>query len=454
MQDVKQQKAERTKLFEDTYNNIIPKRVPIKVQLCKEVVAELAGMDVRYVNWNIPSIASAAEAICNRVYSDVCPANFHSTRYPSHYEITKSISFRMSENGFVQHPEIFGLALEDYDYLITNPLECLLERVIPRLYKGLDWEKPVLAAINLSKAVAAKNQDMFPCFGFSDHLNAAYGYYSDDGRARSMTTAPFDFIADQLRGFSNIPADMRRVPDKVAAACDAVYPLMVKAGVPQILNSNSRAYSFLHMPTYMSEKNFSKFWWPSFLKMCQKHASMGIQTEAFCEDNWDRYLDYLLELPSNSILSFEYGDMQKIKDKLGKKHIITGLYPLTLLKTGTRQQCIDKAKEMLDILAPGAKYIFNFDKVIITANSINLDNLVAVTEYVRDHSKYDNAGETAGMPFNKEDYTAPPCDWADSQYYLNAEQYRAANALITEDGAKRLQALDDSLYTFLINLLF
>lgn len=454
MQDVQKLKMERTKLFEDTYNNIIPERVPIKVQLCKEVVAELAGMDVRAVNWNIPSIAPAAEQICKHVYSDVCPANFHSTRYPSHYEITGSISFKMSENGFVQHPEVSGMTAEDYDYLISNPLDCLLERVIPKLYSGLNQESPMLSAINLSKAVAAKNQDMFPCFGMADHFNEAYGYYADDGRARAMTTAPFDFLADQLRGFSNIPIDMKRVPDKVAAACDAVYPLMVKAGVPQILTPYSRAFSFLHMPTYMNEKNFSKFWWPSFLKLCQKHASMNIQIETFCEDNWDRYLDYLLELPANSILSFEYGDMQKIKDKLGKKHIITGLYPLTLLKTGTKQQCIDKAKETLDILAPGGKYIFNFDKVLISANSVKLENLIAVTEYVRDHSKYENAGETAGIPFNKEDYTAPACEWVDSKYYLTADEYKSANKLVTETGAKRLQALDDSLYTFLINLLF
>lgn len=285
MSDVQALKAQRTKLFEDTYNNIIPERVPIKVQLCKEVVAELAGMDVREVNWNIPSIAPAADKICQQVYSDVCPANFHSTRYPSHYEVSGSRSFKMSNTGFVQHPETSGMPLEDYDYLISNPLDCLIERVIPRLYTGLDpTEFPMLAAVNLAKAVAAKNGDMFPMFGVSAQLDGKYGYYADNGMARSMTTAPFDFLADQLRGFSSIPADMRRHPDKVLAACDAIYPLMVKAGIPKMLTPYSRAFSFLHMPTFMREKDFVKFWWPSFLRMCNEHASMGIQIETFCED--------------------------------------------------------------------------------------------------------------------------------------------------------------------------
>jgi hypothetical protein len=85
---------------------------------------------------------------------------------------------------------------------------------------------------------------------------------------------------------------------------------------------------------------------------------------------------------------FEYGDPKLIKEKLGKKHILNGFYPITLLKTGTKQQCIDKAKELIDILAPGGKYFFGFDKAIITADSVNLENLKAVLEYVSENAYY------------------------------------------------------------------
>ena len=37
-----------------------------------------------------------------------------------------------------------------------------------------------------------------------------------------------------------------------------------------------------------------------------------------------------------------------------------------MLKTGTVEQCVDKAKEILDILAPGGRYFFNFDKAPLT----------------------------------------------------------------------------------------
>jgi hypothetical protein len=72
--------------------------------------------------------------------------------------------------------------------------------------------------------------------------------------------------------------------------------------------------------------------------------------------------------------------------------ILGGFYPLTLLKNGTKRQCIDKAKELLDILAPGGNYFFTFDKGALTLNDINPENYVSVMEYVIENSKYSNAG--------------------------------------------------------------
>ena len=39
-----------------------------------------------------------------------------------------------------------------------------------------------------------------------------------------------DYIADMIRGFSAITMDIRRQPEKVAAAAEAVMPLMDRLG--------------------------------------------------------------------------------------------------------------------------------------------------------------------------------------------------------------------------------
>ena len=54
--------------------------------------------------------------------------------------------------------------------------------------------------------------------------------------------------------------------------------------------------------------------------------------------------------------------------------------PHNLIGTGTKEQCIDKAKESFDILAPGGNYFILIR--VLNPNDINPENYVAVLEYV------------------------------------------------------------------------
>jgi uroporphyrinogen-III decarboxylase len=80
--------------------------------------------------------------------------------------------------------------------------------------------------------------------------------------------------------------------------------------------------------------------------------------------------------------------MKLAKEKLKDVMCLTGLYPITLVGSGTKQQCIDKAKEVLDTLAPNGGYIFSFDKHPLSVKDVNIENLRAVMEYVRINGKY------------------------------------------------------------------
>ena len=205
-----------------------------------------------------------------------------------------------------------------------------------------------------------------------------------------LTLMPFlDYIFVQLRSFSGISSDVRRSPDKVEAAAAALLPLTLKAG---ILPTSSRRYVRtmipLHMGPYMREKDFARLYWPSFKAYLEGLDKAGVGANILVEQDWMRYLDYLNELPENTVFLFEYGDAATIKEKMGKHHIVSGLYPLGLLKTGTEQECMDKAKELIDILAPGGRYGFGFDKRMLRLNDVNVDNLKAVLNFVKEYGKY------------------------------------------------------------------
>ena len=55
---------------------------------------------------------------------------------------------------------------------------------------------------------------------------------------------------------------------------------------------------------------------------------------------------------------------------------------------------------MIDIMAPGGRFIFNFDKSAMSLDTINIENYAAVIQYVAENTNYQNAGATARGPEN------------------------------------------------------
>lgn len=455
MKNVQELQKQRFKMYDDFYHNIIPERVPMKINLPPHLLAEYDGQDRVDFQYDFSKLYKPAMALGEKIYADealVLPVSLIFTRPPSFYQALDSQSFVMGENGMVQHPEVSAMNPDEYEALIEDPFAFLVEKVVPRQYKNIDWTKPVETCRNIEIAKKTLEKDGQASMPMFMEMIGKFGYYPGAPvTSLGFSEAPCDFIADQLRGFSGVSMDIRRQKENLKRACEAVMPLLFYFGLPDAPHPEGSVITPLHMPTFMREKDFEEIWLPSYKTLTEQWASLGVRTCAFCEDDWTRYLDLLLELPAGTHLMFEYGDMQKIKDKLGKKFIIEGLYPLSLLKNGTQQECVDKAKEILDIMAPGGGYIFGFDKMALTLGDINLENLAAVTDFVREYGKYDNAGESFGMPLNSEKFVfdktiMPPLK---SRYSVDWSKYEK----IPEVGRKRLEKEEKSFFDFIMNML-
>lgn len=384
MNDAAALARERTQLFHDVLDGKIPERVPVFAAFPVEFCIQYAGKDLVEVQWNHEMLDEVFDKVCKDFYADMLPVN--AFRFPSFYKLLGAKNFVMSSSGFLQHPEIEGMVPEDYDDFIASPYDCIVEKILPRIYSELDTDSNT-RSLAFAKGFKAFCDEM-------GYLGVLYGKliqkhnYAGVNLFAGFTEAPFDFLADQLRGFKGISIDVRRHPKKVEAAVEAALPLLVKAGTPPVVNKNDATFIPLHMAPYLRDKDFERFYWPTFKKLVEALAEAGLSANLFVEQDWMRYLDYLYELPENTIMRFEYGDPKLVKEKLGDRHIISGFYPISLLKTGTKQQCIDKAKELLDILAPGGRYFFDFDKVPVTLDSINVDNARAVLDYVAANANY------------------------------------------------------------------
>jgi len=385
-------KEERTKLFQDIYDGIIPKRVPRNAGLSVEFAMEYAGLPLAETQYTLEGVEEAFEKICRLQCMDAHPIGF--VKPPLHWQILGSQSFQMSSNGFVQHPEFSPMQPDEYDELIANPLDFFLEKIHPRVYTELDTD-PVTRTFIFAAALKANEDHMNTFARISDKLAEKYGFFVPPKGTTPLTFAPFDYLANWLRGFTGVCIDIRRYPEKVIEACEAILAMLMRSCIPEQPSRYGHTLIPLHMAPYLNEKDFEKFYWPTLYKMIWALAEAGQPARIACEHDWMRYLDYLQELPPQTRLIFEFGDPKLVKEKLGKKFIITGFYPLTLLQTGTKEQCLDKAKELLDILAPGGNYIFGFDKGALTLNNINLENYLAVMNYIGENAYYDNAGESS-----------------------------------------------------------
>ncbi|WP_242988602.1 uroporphyrinogen decarboxylase [Acetobacterium sp. KB-1] len=382
--ELNQETLKKNELFENLFDGKMPERVPVFVSGDNAFCLEYAGFDLLKEQYSIEKNIEAIDITTRNFNSDLCFGSL--IRIPHLYKILGAKNFVPGTDGFIQHPEINALNEDEYDEFIKDPYKTLWDKVLPRLYTELG-KGGFAAQKATTKAFFAFYATMGQMGTASAEIANKYGktIYT---MASTACAVPYDSLADQLRSFTGISKDIRRIPEKVEAACEALLPLSIKAGIIPNSNRYNRTFIPLHMGPYMREKDFLRFYWPTFKAFVEALDAAGVGVNIFVEQDWMRYLDYLNELPKGCFFLFEYGDPKIIKEKVGKKHIISGLYPLGILKTESEQRCIDKAKELIDVLAPDGNYMFSLDKSLLRLKDVNVNNLKAVLNFVQEYGKY------------------------------------------------------------------
>jgi hypothetical protein len=444
--NIKELQQERKQLFNDFWNNKTPKRLPISVGVYHQIVIEYAKEDVFETQYDYGRLTKASDEICQKVYSDICPISGGGTpRFVFFNQILDSQCFVQGSTGFMQHPEVVGMHEDEYPELLKDPYAFILGKVIPRQYRGLDPATPIARTLSLQFALDAKAKDAGDFAALSVPLVEKYGYYPGAPKGSNASViSPFDFLADIMRGFSGVSIDIRRDRNKVKEACDALYPFIFLAGLAANPNPEGQVALPLHMPTFMREKDFVDIYLPTFLRLIREYAALGIRSNLYCEDDWTRYLDIVREFPAGTMIRFEYGDPKQIADKLGDKFYLGGFFPTSLLSMGTKQQCIDKAKELLDIMMPHVGWIFGFDKRPLVLTDINIEYLGAVTEYLRDHAIFENPGKPFGGALNSEGYTVDVAksSYFESKYKFDWDEFKKKNPYAPDIAKKRYAELE------------
>lgn len=455
--DISEMRNEREKLFSDFFNNITPQRLPLTAHIPMAFIADWADEDLKNVQFDYARVGKACDELCDLIYSDEIPIMGSAGAAPYHQALGSQTRV-MGSNGFIQHPDASGMDEEDYDLFIQDPLACLIERVVPRIFKNLDPKDPITMMRTVYTANGINMDSINQLQPFLNAIGEKQGYYLGAPFGSStFNLAPCDFVADQCRGFSNFSKDIRRDPEKIKAACDAVYPYIFLSGLPSTPDPRGAVSTPLHMPPFMREKDFVNVWLPTYKRMLREYASLGVRVSAFLEADWTRYVDIVYdEFPAGTKLQVEQGDPKLFKEKLGNKFILSLMYSLENLRSYSKAEAIDNLKALLDIVMPGCGYLFGFSTYPIVSGDIQMDNYVAIMNYLRDNAKFDNPSQPFGTPLNSENFKFDLTESMSihSKYSFDWDKYKKENPFTPDFAKDYLASKDIDIIKFYIGLFY
>ncbi len=242
-------------------------------------------------------------------------------------DLSPTTQFQFVEKEYMQ--------ADEYDALIENPLKFMMEVFLPRVLGDLAEPGSIRANIALLKGGMA-----FMQFG-QVMQNRSIRLQQECGMPQSMAgafLAPFDAVADVMRGLNGTMLDMFRQPEKLIVACEALVEEMVNFGLA-MADPFKRYPIFVptHKAMFLSPDQFETFYWPSFKKTMEMLIESGYRIRAYLEGDWGPYWHHMLELPRGTVICDidNQGDIFKALDDIGHHQCLAGGVPDSLFILGS-----------------------------------------------------------------------------------------------------------------------
>lgn len=376
---------ERNQLLKDLWEGKKPSRVPVNANVSLEYALEHFGYSLKreyYIPEKCFEVADKVNALVN---SDGLACGSESRAAVFRYSMNKFMV--PGESGYFQHPNFSPMKFEEYPQLIEDPFAYWTNVIKPRSF-GLLEEDPYYGNLRMDIADKILNQ-MWANYG-SGQLVEKY-QRSNVEFTSVLSMVPYDYIADYFRNFSEICVDIRRKPEWVLAACDSILENFLDGTCARAAKPEGKIPIVslpLHMAPFMRKKDFDKFYLPTFIKTIEMIEGYGLAPSVYAEANWDPHLEALNELPGRVKIGFEKANPELVVRTVDKRHIIYGFYDATLFLAASKEQIRDEAQKLLDVAAVNGNFIFSPDKNLMQKNDGNLESVIEMVEYVREHGKY------------------------------------------------------------------
>ena len=395
--DMEQLYAERLKRYTTAMRNEKPDKVPIR-PFVAEFTAKYAGYTCQDVTQDYEKAFAAARktaadfdwdaVVGNMVYVWTALTQSIGLKYYAApgVEIDAQTGFQ-----YLEPPEGQEfMRADEYDQLIEDPTQFLFNVWLPRVSNDVSATgDPTSYRNNLSFLKGGMAMlSYFSAFGTQNGL-----LRSESGTVSAISgilKAPFDILADKLRGYIGLTMDLFERPDKVLAACEALMPHMLHvalSGADPDKNVPISIWMHRGCVPFISPEQFHKYYWSTLKPIIQEIWSRGHQVLFYAEGSWNAHLEAFAELPEGSIIYHaDMGDIFEIHKAIGHKFCLSGGIPNALLAVGTPDEVRDCCKKVIDGVARDGGYVM--DAGAIMQDDSKTENVRAMTEFTLEYGVY------------------------------------------------------------------
>jgi hypothetical protein len=267
---------------------------------------------------------------------------------------------------------------EEYSEFIENPFKFFLDKSIPR--KHFNLKDPIRREISYIKGAIEYTRYGETLMPIILKIGQKFGipplYQS------AIPTGPLDFIGDFLRTLPELFLDIKRRPEEVKAAANAMVEILVNYGEFAFNSPTSFPWIMipLHVGMFLSPKDFGEIYWPSFKKMTEILIKKGYTPCYIGESNWTPYIEFLSELPKGTVWMFEDIDWDRANEELTNL-AFGGTLSLDLLRFGTQEQVISDVKDQIEKYSSREGFLILPPAPLMNIGDAKPENACALAKY-------------------------------------------------------------------------
>ena len=365
-----------------------PDRMPVGLMM-NFWLARYGGISCRRQMYDYAKVAEIAEALCREFEPDFFTSPYLMTTFGP---MLDAIDFRqlewpghgVPEDRPYQYLDREYMTADEYDDFLFDPTGFYYAKYLPRvagayegaegiasiagasyfdvIYNSAAFAAPPLQASMARLAAAGREAGkLFACTGKLMGQLAAMGYPSGIG---GFAMGPYDNLADYFRGATAMMKDLYRRPDKVLEVLDKMKTLTLRRlAMQKPMMGSPIVFIPVHWApdAFMSQKQFERFWWPSFRELLLGVIDLGLIPMPLWEADCTKRLETIRDVPPGKcIYWFERTDMVRAHEVLGDVVALRGGMHPSVMTMGTPDAVDAAVRHLVDkVWNKGGKLILD-----------------------------------------------------------------------------------------------